>query len=463
MRKRHNSPLSVCFFAHAANPAGGADLLLLELVKELVKDYGVSCTVVVPTRSSSEKYNEAGAATVLIPYYWWCEFIMPLRNMINMRLFDSYRMLLKNIWKLKEIDPDIIISNTLTIPWGAVAAQLLNKPHVWYITEFGKAGLNLHFYLPFSKVLNIINQSSNLILTCSDAVKHTLFENQTTPDVESIYCYIDLKDAASNTQAQIFARTNTMRLIITGTITEQKGQKDAVLAVNELVKRKYDVELIIMGQASRVYIHELKELIKLKKLEPYVKIFPFTPSPYPLVNQADIVLVCSRNDAFGRVILEASLLKKPVVGANNGGTAELIKDGFNGLLYETGDYTQLADRIEYLIKRQDKIKELGENAYKYAKNTFTKERFGGKVYMLLTKLRNSENPACAALTQFLSGIMKQSSVINLCFKSQLWLFPIGTKRRRYYDLFFMGLSIIPNEGFINFLKRAGRYTWASVK
>ena len=93
-----------------------------------------------------------------------------------------------------------------------------------------------------------------------------------------------------------------------------------------------------------------------------------------MFNHADIILVCSRNEAFGRIILEAMLLRKPVIATNSGGTPELIKDGFNGLLYEVGNYHQLAEKIEYLIEHNHKMEELGEHGYAFAKKEFTKEK-----------------------------------------------------------------------------------------
>lgn len=41
----------------------------------------------------------------------------------------------------------------------------------------------------------------------------------------------------------------------------------------------------------------------------------------------DVELVCSRSEAFGRVTIESMMSSNPVIGANTGGTKELIIEG----------------------------------------------------------------------------------------------------------------------------------------
>jgi glycosyltransferase involved in cell wall biosynthesis len=108
-------------------------------------------------------------------------------------------------------------------------------------------------------------------------------------------------------------------LIIVGTVTESKGQVDAIYAVKRLIEKKYDVELVIKDPSYPGYMGNLNKTVAEESLESSIKFFGFDPNPYPAFNQADIVLVCLRNEAFGLVIVEGMLLKKPVIGTNIGG------------------------------------------------------------------------------------------------------------------------------------------------
>jgi glycosyltransferase involved in cell wall biosynthesis len=287
-----------------------------------------------------------------------------------------------------------------------------------------------------------------------------------------------------------YRRRGSTNLVIAGTICETKGQQDAILAVKELLRREREVELIIVGYSNAGYLETLRDLVKSEKLEDFIRFYDFRENVYPIMSQADIVLVCSGNEAFGRVTLEAMILGKPVVSTNSGGTPELIKEGFNGLLYEPGDYKQLADRIEYLIENKGKIKEFGENGHRYAKEFFTKEEYGGRVYELLTSIKKDGNPASSSDTlsnliknmepqifdfnkrinqsnaqlSYLEGKVKEKeATLNHIYNSHSWkplliyyklidkFLPIDTKRRLLAKVIFWTI-LRPGEVFKNLNK-----------
>lgn len=409
--QRKQKSLSVCFFSHSAQ-LFGAEKCLLDLTTDLIRDYGVNCTVILPEDGPlRRKLHHVGASTVVADYSWWCDLNLVPNGEATLRLCEGFtRVALYIRQKLEKINPDVIFTNTLTIPWGAIIALILDKPHLWFIHEFGELDHNLKFFLPFETILNIIRDASNLILTNSNAVKEVLFGNSSKKKVLTVYYHIDIPPGAVSEKAEnYFERENATKLIMTVGGSETKGERDAILAVKMLDEKKKDVELLIMDVwPFPGYLEDLKEMVKNEKLEKCVKFSGFWENPFPVVNMADIVLACSRNEAFGRMTLEAMLLKKPVIGTNSGGTRELIKEGLNGLLYEPGHYIELAEKIQYLVEHQEKIEEFGENGYKLAKETFTKEEFSGKLYKLLKNLKDTKNPCSADVSRFMTNLMSHT-------------------------------------------------------
>lgn len=409
--QRKRKSLSVCFFSHSAQ-LFGAEKCLLDLTTDLIRDYGVNCTVILPEEGPlRQKLDQVGASTVVADYSWWCDLNLVSNGDVNLRLCKSFmRVALSIRQKLEKMNPDVIFTNTLTIPWGAIIALILDKPHLWFIHEFGELDHNFGFFLPFEKVLNIIRGSSNLVLNSSNAVKKAHFRDPSEKNVLTVYQHIDIPPhAVCGREEGYFESRNATKLIITGAISEKKGQKDAILAVKMLIQEKRDVELLIMGRpVTAGYLEDLKEIVKDGKLEQRVRFLDFQENPFPAVNQADIVLMCSRSETFGRVTLEAMLLRKPVIGAKSGGITELIREGFNGLLYEPGNHVQLAEKIQYLMGHQDKIKEFGENGYEFAKKNFTKEEFSGKLYKLLMNLKDTKNPCSNDLSRFMANLMSRT-------------------------------------------------------
>lgn len=382
--------LSVCLFAHSSN-LGGAERSLLELVSELVQDHGTLCTVVVPGNLSlPEKLARAGASVVKTDYSWWwhAEDTPPEQiTALYAAGVSEVAYLLERT--LRKINPHLLYTSTMTIPWGAVAASLLGKPHVWHIHELGDRAQPVKALLPLEETTRFIDRLSSAIVVNSHYVRKGLFGDGCGERILTAYNHVAIpEEALGGHEEPCFERMGATKLIAVGPVIERKGQREAILAVRELVRRGRNVELVIMGFCETKFAAELRKLVEEEELEEYVKFTGFKENPYPAMNLADIVLQCSRFEAFGRVTLEGMLLKKPVIASRDGGTVELVQDGFNGLLYTPGDHRQLAAHIEYLMDHPEEAKRLGENGFRFAKETFTKEQFGGRIHGLLMKLKS---------------------------------------------------------------------------
>ena len=132
----------------------------------------------------------------------------------------------------------------------------------------------------------------------------------------------------------------------------------------------------------------MQNLINDENVNDFVRILPFQEHVFPVVDEADIVLICSRMEAFGRVTLEAMLMQKMIIATNTGGTTEMISDGETGLLYTPGNYTQLAKQIEKIIDNPELGKGMAQKAFHFAKKTFTKENFGRNYSEMIYELKN---------------------------------------------------------------------------
>lgn len=383
--------MNILIFAHSSG-IGGAERSLLTLVRDLINDYGTNVTVVLPSDGPSvELLQNSGATTLIAPLHMWCTTAdIPDPNTISKDQSQSMDWLIEHLDDLRALDPQIVITNTIVIPWGSIAAALLKKPHVWKITEFGELDHGFNFYQPFEEVLRWIENSSDIIITLTNALKDALFPNIQQDKVRTIYLSIDPVEQFVDNQEELLipsAPKNTTRLVLVGTIRPSKGQQDAVKAVIELVNhRGRQVELVMIGNAEEPFCSELKQLAKDNGVEQNIYILPFREHVLPIFNQADIVLVCSRMEAFGRVTLEGLLSGKPVIGTNTGGTPEIIKNGETGLLYQPGNITQLTDQIEKLMDDPALRETIANNGVKFARSTFIKENFAGKYCQLFQEI-----------------------------------------------------------------------------
>lgn len=167
---------------------------------------------------------------------------------------------------------------------------------------------------------------------------------------------------------------------------EGKRQEDAIRAIAALSHMGVRAELDIVGDGSPQYQQYLQAIVTENKLEQYVRFIGYVENAFPLMQNADVVLVCSRCEAFGRVTVEGMRAGKPVIGTRSGGTQELIDNGVNGFLYTAEDYKDLAEKIKYLYEHSAVAKQMGENGRKWSDEQFTEARYGHEIYMLLRQV-----------------------------------------------------------------------------
>ncbi len=96
--------------------------------------------------------------------------------------------------------------------------------------------------------------------------------------------------------------------------------------------------------------------------------------------------MCSKNEAWGRVAVEAMIAGTPVIGFNNGGTKETIEDHFNGLLYNNVE--DLAESMKTIIQDKDLANKLAENAQKFALQKFSVEKYTANIFNIISELAN---------------------------------------------------------------------------
>ncbi|MFH0898445.1 MAG: glycosyltransferase family 4 protein [bacterium] len=144
-------------------------------------------------------------------------------------------------------------------------------------------------------------------------------------------------------------------------------------AIQKLIYEKNrPIQVVLAGDGPRA--NEYKELAKDLKIHNLVYFLGSIQQTPGLLFFSDINLLTSSTEAFGIVLLEGALMKKPIIIAKRTGAAELfIKDHQTGLLFEPDDVDSLIEKIELLLDNPTLAKTLGENAYHLAHQHFSNE------------------------------------------------------------------------------------------
>jgi glycosyltransferase involved in cell wall biosynthesis len=174
------------------------------------------------------------------------------------------------------------------------------------------------------------------------------------------------RDAAVIREELGFSRSS--RLVgIVGNIKDWKGQDVVVRAMAKLRTEFPSLGCIIIGGSSpedHAYRKELERLIEELGLRGVVAITGYRNDVANYINALDIQIHASvYPEPFGRVLLEAMSLAKPVVACAAGGVLEIVLQGVTGLLYEPGRVDALAECVSRLLVEPDFARKLGHNGY----------------------------------------------------------------------------------------------------
>jgi glycosyltransferase involved in cell wall biosynthesis len=139
-------------------------------------------------------------------------------------------------------------------------------------------------------------------------------------------------------------------VLLPGRLTRWKGQSVLIEALARL--RRRDLRCIILGsdQGRSGYRRELETLIVARGLGGIVRLIERAedlPAAYML---SDVVVSASTQpEAFGRVLVEAQALGRPVIGTDHGGSRETVLQGETGWLTPPGDADALAEAIDQAV------------------------------------------------------------------------------------------------------------------
>ena len=149
-----------------------------------------------------------------------------------------------------------------------------------------------------------------------------------------------------------------LNLLFVGTWLDRKGVYYLADAFDLVAKKMPMVRLTVAG--CSVSEAEVKELFAAE-VRDRVNVIPFvTRDDMAAVYAAhDIFVFPSLVEGMPLTLLEAMATGMPVVTTNTCGMADVVEDGFNGLLVPAADAEKLAEGIERLCQSMDLRKRLG--------------------------------------------------------------------------------------------------------
>ena len=371
--------MNLLYFTHEKE-YGGSSRALVALIKELKESNNIYVVTPFKNAKINEELKKMNIPVISCFFSWWQ---VPVKaSFIKQCLFKT-AYLFNNISakiienKIKKLNIDIIHSNTSAIDIGAKIANKLGIKHVWHFREFTKN--NLEFIKGREKSYKYINEHGGNIVYISKAIRDFYSNYINSSKTKLIYDGVSPEFIIKDKEYK--SNYDSVTFLLAGTLHEGKGQQLAVSAIGRLKENGYrNVKLYLAGGDPIGYSNYLNTIIEKYDIGDQVEYLGFIKDLKELRKKIDVELLCSESEAFGLVTVEGMLAGNPIIGSNSGATAELIKDGINGYLYNCNDVDDLACKMKAIINNPSKIEQVGKNAQKYAIDEFLSNKNAEEIY-----------------------------------------------------------------------------------
>ena len=147
---------------------------------------------------------------------------------------------------------------------------------------------------------------------------------------------------------------NSYTILMVGRLCKQKAQWHMIRAMKDIVNKKPDVKLVILGEGE--YRDYLELLIKQMNLSKNVFLLGFKDNPYKYMKKSDLFVMTSLFEGLPNGLIEALILGVPCIATDFQSGAKEILDPEMDLQYsikekvhygKNGIITPLCDGVEY--------------------------------------------------------------------------------------------------------------------
>lgn len=254
---------------------------------------------------------------------------------------------------------DLVVTNTVRMHIvGVLLALITGKKLVWIVHSYD-----------FNKLLyTILSVIPDRIVFVSESLAKSYgMKDGRGNKFEVIYNGINWEaiQRKDDEEGGGIADIPGMKIGIIGRIEKEKGHEDLVRSMPSVLRQIPDAHFILIGKSDpqkKEFKERLLGLIRGLHVEDKVHFVDEVQNIFGIIKQLDLVVQPSRiHESFGRALVEAMAMGKPVVATKVKGYTEIIQDGFNGILVPVGDSAALAGEVARVLKDKDLYGRLAAN------------------------------------------------------------------------------------------------------
>ena len=289
--------------------------------------------------------------------WWW-----PESKTLDISDLEIQASQQKNIDEVREIiqneQIELVISNTVNVFQGAIAAACEKVRHFYIIHEFpfGEFGY-------YKELIPLIDDLSDKIFVVEGELYHTLTKYFTTDKLIPFIPYTEV-------QERPLKNSTISRFVSIGGINERKNQLELLAAYNQLNRK--EIELVFIGGWDEHYKRLMDDYIEAHHLD-RVTFVGFHSDPWSLVTDKDILVLPAKLETFSLVFVESVLNGVPAIISDNLGHLSSSKFLESGNIYPLGDCNILSQKMAEGIDHFDTYKEKQLDDQKLARKKYNLE------------------------------------------------------------------------------------------
>lgn len=369
--------INVLYISHESQDLFGSTLSLANMLNSVKED--VYPTVVLPRKGKAYDYLKGqGFSCIVVPFKL---NISPSKFRILKyvpRKIVDYSVNGMAIWRLRKIveqeNIQLIHSNSGVVTIGYTLAKRCGLKHVWHLREFQDLDFGFTPFTGWKRLLTMVqNSDAAIAITNAVAAHFGISENDG--------CHV-VYNAVKKSADICYVTEKSETILFCGYVTPNKGAEKALDIFIGFHKEHPEYKLYYLGSVNENYKDYLKQKAERHGVACAVKFLGYKNDSKTYMKKASALLMCSRNEALGRVTIEAMFYGCPVLGFSSGGTKELISDGYNGFLFSSTD--EAIAKLNIVVSHDNK--RIIDNAHEFVKNNFTEEVYGEKILSIYKSL-----------------------------------------------------------------------------
>ena len=257
---------------------------------------------------------------------------------------------------------------------GKVAKIIANSPNhdskkmVWIHTDIENI-CRMNIFKSLQDEIDCYNKFDKIVCVSSDVKNHFIHKTEITENILIQTNPINSEEIIEKSKEKILENLKKDGLVLcaVGRLAYEKGFDRLLKIHKRLLSENIKNTVWIVGEGGER--KRLEKYISANNLENTVDLIGYTSNPYKYIKNADIFVCSSRIEGLSSVVIEATILEKPIVTTMCSGMTDILGEDNENAMIVSNNTDDLYLGIKKMIT-DNELRRTYENNIKNISNEF---------------------------------------------------------------------------------------------